>query len=600
MGNWSAKTADTNSTSTASTIVYQPQQPNVPVYQPQPPRTSSARVTAVSSHVNATSTPTVVDIAHQTIKHSANNYIIPKLHQDDRQQPQHINPPSQVLPDRFALRVCPQYNSKNGCKAKICRRLHVCFYWVMKGCKKVNCENAHSFTSTHNNEILNVFSKRDFDMYIIEVLQNNHKRKKRLNKEKNDCICIYGIMNKCNKNPCSQVHSKKTYQWEVKDNTGKWLQFSYAQSDHLESLFWHPSKIEVELPPLPSDIKNHKAFQQLKYLLAKDQSQWKVNMESMTLYTGHFIYNIRRLSTPSDITSDLHLSSRWIWYWQDDDESWKPYTDGSQRYFIVALSDQLEYHQHFGNGTFHVKIGSHNYDINILSMTQVNKDTGKIRKIRRRPVCMVQVSENKVTTFNGMFSTLQSDKSFMLHDVLSSTAEFIFIENMLKESLSSVKISSIKKVQNDHLWKAYQNKKQQLSAFYSNDLSLLNEQYLFHGTKHSVIDEICCNNLDWRLFGSNIGNIFGQGTYFSDKASVSDSYCETNNSGLKALFVVYVLVGTMTVGNKNMEFPPENPATGRCFDTTCNDKNNADIFVKYNRDEYYPAYIVKYNAKHIF
>ncbi|XP_045599153.2 protein mono-ADP-ribosyltransferase PARP12-like [Procambarus clarkii] len=584
---------------------------NVTVYQPQQPRTISPNVSAILSNVHvhqpqehskitsfgviATSLrkkTKVPDKAQQTIKYNINNYIIPKLHQSQRQQQQQINLPSQIPPALFALRVCPQYNCKNGCNALICRRLHVCHYWIMKDCKKVNCENAHSLTSDHNSKILNVFS--DFDLNaIIETIQNNYKRMRKLNQEQDDYICIHGIMNKCNRNPCSQVHGKKTYQWEVRDFTGKWIQFSYTQSDYLEGLFWHPSQATAELPPLPSHMKNHKTLQQLQYLLAKGKSQWKVDMETMSLYTDMFHYNIRRVSTPSDITTNLHLASRWIWYWQDNNESWQPYTDGVQKYFIVALSDQLEYHMHFNDGPFRVKVGSHNYVIDTQNMTQQNKETGKVQQIRRRPACMVL--ENKVT-FDRMFSTLHSEKEFMLHHVLPSTSEFTLIENMIKESLPSVRLSSITKVQNNHLWKAYQNRKHQLLAFYSNDLSLLNEQYLFHGIKHSVIDEICCNNFDWRLFGSNTSNVYGQGEHFSNKVSILNTVCQTNNSGLKALFVVYVLVGTMTIGNPNMEFPPENPETGRCFDTTCNDKHSSDIFVKYNRNEYYPAYIVKYHA----
>lgn len=642
MGNWSSKKSETASASTYN--VYQPPSnaqsssnvttassgnysghsnntaqttaSNIFQSSPQPPsitRSSSSVTTAsaathsvhsyntsrtTASNVQTSQVPVYVTVqrdipvkAQQIIKHSANSYIIPKLQQSERWQQQEINNPFSSLPDKFGLRICPQYNSKTGCRAEICRRLHVCLYQVMKKCNKDNCEKDHSFTSNHNNMILKIFwRRRDFNINLLtEILQNNHKAKKNTKQEQNDCICLYNIMRKCNRKPCSQIHSKKSYQWEVKNNAGKWLQFSYKQSDYLESIYCDPSQDSVELLPLPSELLNHKPFHALKCLLAQGQS-WEVDMERMKLFAGSLSYCIRRLSTPSDITSDFHMACRWIWYWQDDDNLWKPYTDGTRKFFIVALSDQLEYHLHFGHGTFNVTLGTHTYVIDTQDMIQKNTETGKIRTVRRRPVCTI--FEDKVTSFDKMFSTLPSDKRYMLFPVLPSTSEFVFIEKMIKNTLPMANLK-IQRIQNDHLWNAYQNKKSQLLALY-NDLSLVNEQYLFHGTKHSVIDQICCENLDWRLYGSNVGNVYGRGTYFSNKASLSDSYSETNNLNQKALFVIYVLVGTMTVGNSGMTLPPTNPETGRCFDTTCNDKLKSEIFVKYNRDEYYPAYIVKY------
>ncbi|XP_042214929.1 protein mono-ADP-ribosyltransferase PARP12-like [Homarus americanus] len=338
---------------------------------------------------------------------------------------------------------------------------------------------------------------------------------------------MFNMMKRCTRDPCTQVHSTMPYLWEINYNEN-FLRLSYEQSDHLERLFCHPAQDKAEFPPLPSNVRHHSRYEQLRNVLSSSES-WQVDMETMKISSGSSSIVIRRLSTPSDITYDLRVASRWIWYWCDDNGSWKPYTHGdNNKYFVVALSDHLEYHMHFSNEFhFFVKVGGQHYDIDTREMTQKNIITGKIRKIRRRPACTVL--EDKETSFDRMFTKLPKDKKYLLTPVLPQTSEYIFIEKMMSESLSNLScepnntyptVSSINRMQNDHLWKTYQNKKRQLLCFYSNDLSKVNEQYLFHGTKHSVIDLICSENLDWRLFGRNVGNAYGQGTYFANNAKL--------------------------------------------------------------------------------
>ena len=60
------------------------------------------------------------------------------------------------------------------------------------------------------------------------------------------------------------------------------------------------------------------------------------------------------------------------------------------------------------------------------------------------------------------------------------------------------------------------------------------------------------------------------------------------------MFIAYVLVGAGTVGSSDIKIPPVNKQSGRRFDTTVNTDRDCEIFVKYNMDEYYPAYFVKF------
>ena len=72
-----------------------------------------------------------------------------------------------------------------------------------------------------------------------------------------------------------------------------------------------------------------------------------------------------------------------------------------------------------------------------------------------------------------------------------------------------------------------------------------NERWLFHGSESSVINDICAQNLDWRLCGLS-GTAYGQGTYFARNASYSDWFSKPDSSGYKYMFIAQVLVGQFT------------------------------------------------------
>ena len=72
-----------------------------------------------------------------------------------------------------------------------------------------------------------------------------------------------------------------------------------------------------------------------------------------------------------------------------------------------------------------------------------------------------------------------------------------------------------------------------------------NELWLFHGSPSKVINDICVQNLDWRLCGVN-GTVYGQGTYFARDASYSDRFTKPDRMGCRYMFIAQVLVGQFT------------------------------------------------------
>ena len=86
------------------------------------------------------------------------------------------------------------------------------------------------------------------------------------------------------------------------------------------------------------------------------------------------------------------------------------------------------------------------------------------------------------------------------------------------------------------------------------------EKKLFHGTRPEIVDNICKENFDWRLYGRNT-TVYGQGSYFAQNASYSDSYAtDENNFTSRFMFLADVLVGSYVEGDSSMRRPPpKNP-----------------------------------------
>lgn len=124
------------------------------------------------------------------------------------------------------------------------------------------------------------------------------------------------------------------------------------------------------------------------------------------------------------------------------------------------------------------------------------------------------------------------------------------------------------------------------------------ERRLFHGTIPDAVDGICELNFDWRLYGSAVGARYGKGAYFAVQASKADGYVKPDKDGLRFMFYARVLVGKTTKGDKKMKRPPsvdeENP--NKLFDSCSDDPQNPSLYVLFDKEQYYPEFIICYKV----
>ena len=119
------------------------------------------------------------------------------------------------------------------------------------------------------------------------------------------------------------------------------------------------------------------------------------------------------------------------------------------------------------------------------------------------------------------------------------------------------------------------------------------EKRLFHGTRKKYIDAICEHQgFDWRLCGSTVGTAYGKGSYFAQDANYSRRFAEGTE-----MFLVQVLVGEFTVGNKNLlRPPPKDPSkpNENLYDSCVDNILCPNMYVIFDHSQAYPEYIIQY------
>ncbi|CAG0896861.1 unnamed protein product, partial [Darwinula stevensoni] len=187
--------------------------------------------------------------------------------------------------------------------------------------------------------------------------------------------------------------------------------------------------------------------------------------------------------------------------------------------------------------------------------------------------------------FPSHWEPMPNDKLVMMVALDESSDEYKRVAGYLPQKLE---VHRIERVQNPYFWEMYQNCRELFLRHHDRDLEKLNERYLWHGTRHENVPDICAKNLDWRYHGRCGAQAYGQGTYFSHTPHVSLKYAPPSASlhGGRCLLLVRVLVGKCAGGHALMKMPPSG------CDTTVNNVSYPSIFVKYHDQEIYPEYVL--------
>lgn len=125
-----------------------------------------------------------------------------------------------------------------------------------------------------------------------------------------------------------------------------------------------------------------------------------------------------------------------------------------------------------------------------------------------------------------------------------------------------------------------------------------NELHLYHGTSPDIVQFIVHDNFDFRIAGSRVGALYGDGSYFATTAKYSDLYASTDEDGCKIMFLAKVLAGKTCIGAPGLKRPPQIDTKDfkkGYFDSCVNNVLQPTIYCVFDRNQYYPEYIITYH-----
>lgn len=191
-----------------------------------------------------------------------------------------------------------------------------------------------------------------------------------------------------------------------------------------------------------------------------------------------------------------------------------------------------------------------------------------------------------------------SDGGFKIVSLNQHLSEFHKVSRTFEETMpqTTYKITNIERIQNQVAWGKYYH----CMIRMKND-GQANELPLFHGTRGTNPADIykCETGFDMRF--SNEG-LWGKGNYFAVKASYSHSYAHSSTNELKQMFVALVLTGHVyecPASNTKLRRPPERSTDGavnRLYDTVSGETQGSKVYITYENDRAYPAYLITYKA----
>jgi len=120
---------------------------------------------------------------------------------------------------------------------------------------------------------------------------------------------------------------------------------------------------------------------------------------------------------------------------------------------------------------------------------------------------------------------------------------------------------------------------------------------MYHGTNPDIIENIINDNFDFRIAGSRVGALYGDGSYFATTSKYSDLYASSDDDGYKVMFLAKVLAGRTCLGSSGLKRPPKidpNNFKKGYFDSCVNNVLQPTIYCVFDMNQYYPEYIIRY------
>ena len=197
-----------------------------------------------------------------------------------------------------------------------------------------------------------------------------------------------------------------------------------------------------------------------------------------------------------------------------------------------------------------------------------------------------------------------------LMNVSKGSLEWNKILNCMQETLPTVKLTSIQRIQNENLWEKYCQHKERMGRKGS---ERVNEKELFHGTSKTPPEEIYKSEEGFDMRFSRSG-MWGRGNYFAESAKYSASsysyrketthtllYLFSRTVSEKQIFLAKVLTGDSyrSPPDQTLQIPPLKITSSSSekirYDTVNGISHGGElIYIAYSNDKAYPMYLITF------
>ncbi|XP_037691990.1 zinc finger CCCH-type antiviral protein 1 [Choloepus didactylus] len=415
---------------------------------------------------------------------------------------------------------------------------------------------------------------QDPDLYSISDINSTAFSK--IDDHGSEEICLDHLYKGCQlSNSCSKVHFHLPYRWQML-TANTWMDLKLMEM--IEEAYCDPNNCIIS-------IRHH-----------------NINFQEMTCDANP----MRRISTPSSMAklSDSVFTTKWIWYWKDDSNNWIQYGEdkGNQKTSNINSSYLESWFLSCRRGIVSFQAGSQTYELSFQGMIQTNIASKTQKDVIRRPKFVSSEDVEQIKKGADQLAQTPSDaltskfhpqwdhhylpiNGYELSEINDQTTEYAAISARFKASMKNFKIEKIKKIQNPELLQTFEKKKSKMK--------LSCEKLLFFATYRAHLEYICANNFDWTYHGP-FETKYGKGNYFTKDAICSHKSCGHEAKNI-AMFVARVLVGDFIEGNMTYIRPPYKLDGQRTLYDSCVDvRSNPSIFVIFQKDQIYPAYVIEY------
>ncbi|GAA6221073.1 TCDD-inducible poly [ADP-ribose] polymerase-like [Lates japonicus] len=413
-------------------------------------------------------------------------------------------------------------------------------------------------------------------------------------------ICDSFLLNMCRAGKrCKMHHTPYPFYWQL------WCVAAHSWVD-----FSPGSQVLLE--------RNYCDVNQEVVCIKDGHIRYSLNFNTMELDDSSKYDGVRRLTNSDSPVKNPFFASEWKIYWWNN-LSWEEYNKSMSALLLKSMREK--------EPECFFCISSQEYKLDFTTMTQTNVTTGFQREVRCRPVyrspeSMLPYLQTVIQTdltepagdppganfnvdpledFSSWYPPvwcLASEEEYSLVDVPRGTQAYCRILNFFSETLPETKVDiiSIQQVQNLLHWDKFQRHKAYMLKQCTKFKEPL-ERHLFHGTTKKASEDICHNNFDPRMAGTN-GAAYGFGSYFATTASFSHTYSGTVGPvEVRHMFLAKVLVGKVSQGRNSYRRPPplsSKTRQYRLYDTCVDNMDKPTMFVVFDRCQCYPYYLIKY------